>query len=251
MILQLKNSQRLSLFLAMIFFLAMLASAYMLYSLPSDVIENAGYASLLTRTYLVVGATFILGAIAIFYTISSKKELVVFKEKTTESEQADSSSLSGSKSTISLESVQASLSGDKSREEIFKDFLHAVCRALDAGQGALYEAREEDGKRKVELTSGYALNLGESASIEYEFGEGLIGQAALGGRTLYLDDIPEGYIKIVSGLGSSSPRHLLIVPVKSHNEILGVMEIASFSELSEDKRKFVEEATQLLEKVVK
>ncbi len=94
------------------------------------------------------------------------------------------------------------------------------------------------------------MNLGESASIEYEFGEGLIGQAAVEGRTLYVDDIPEGYIKIISGLGSASPKHLLIVPVKNQKETLGVIEIASFTDLTEDKRKFVEEAAQLLDTAV-
>jgi methyl-accepting chemotaxis protein len=250
MTLQLKNSQRLSLLLVVIFFLAMLVSAYMLYSLPSDIIETAGYGSLLTNTYLVIGLTFVLGAITVFYSIASKKELIVFKEKTLEHQQTESSNTNGSKSTISLESVKASLSGAKDKKEIYKDFLHAVCKALEAGQGALYEAREEDGKRKVELTGGYALNLGESASIEYEFGEGLIGQAAVEGRTLYVDDIPEGYIKIISGLGSASPKHLLIVPVKNQKETLGVIEIASFTDLTEDKRKFVEEAAQLLDKAV-
>lgn len=234
----------------MIFFVAILASAYMLYSLPSDIIETAGYGSLLTKTYVVTGLTFLLGAVTILYSIGSKKELIVFKEKTLEQERSESSVGNGSKSSISLEQVKASLSGVKDKNEMYKDFLQAVCKTLDAGQGALYEASDQDGKRKVELAGGYALNLGESASIEYEFGEGLIGQAAVEGRTLYVDDIPEGYIKIISGLGSASPRYLLIVPVKNQNETLGVIEIASFSELTDDKRKFVEEAAQLLEKAL-
>jgi len=251
MIRQLKNSQRLNLTLAMIFFLAILVSAYMLYSLPYDVLETAGYGSVLTNTYLIVAVTFMIGAITIFYTINSKKELIVFKEKTLENEQTENNSSSnGSKSTISLDNVRASLSRGKNVKEINQDFLHAVCKSIEAGQGAFYEVKEEDNKRKVELTNGYALSLSESTSITYEFGEGLIGQAAAEGRTLYVDDIPEGYIKIISGLGSASPRYLLIVPVKNQNGVLGVVEIAAFNDISEDKRKFVEEAAQLLEEKV-
>ena len=63
---------------------------------------------------------------------------------------------------------------------------------------------------------GYALSIGESTVIKYEIGEGLIGQSAASGNTLYVDDVPDGYIKIVSGLGSASPQHLLIVPVKKN-----------------------------------
>lgn len=248
---QSNNSQRLSLALAMIFFLAILVSAYMLFSLPGDLLETAGYGDALTNTYVVVAITFVIGAIAIFYTINSKKELIVYKEKELVNELTDSSSTAeGSKSTISSDSVRSSLNGGHEKKEIHQAFLQAVCKSIDAGQGALYETKEEEGKRSIELSAGYALNLGESASISYEFGEGLIGQAAAQGQTLYVDDIPEGYIKIVSGLGSASPRYLLIVPVKNQNQVLGVLEIASFGEISEDKRKFVEEAGQLLGKTV-
>jgi methyl-accepting chemotaxis protein len=36
------------------------------------------------------------------------------------------------------------------------------------------------------------------------------------------------------------------VPVKKNNQVLGIVELASFTEVSEDQRKFVEEAAQLL-----
>lgn len=250
MIQLIKNSQRLSVTLAVIFFLAILISAYMLYSLPADLLTTAGYGSTLVKMYVVISITFALGAFAIYYSIISKRELVVYKEKSQDEIQSDSASSNGQKSTISLEAVKASLSAGKSTKDQMHSFLQAVCKSLEAGQGALYEAKEADGKRKVVLSNGYALNLGESASIEYEFGEGLVGQAAAEGKTLYVDDIPDGYIKIISGLGSASPRYLLIVPLKAENETLGVIEIASFTDFSEDRRKFVEEAVQLLEKSI-
>ena len=68
---------------------------------------------------------------------------------------------------------------------------------------------KKEANARVELKAGYALSIGESTVIKYEFGEGLIGQSAASGNTLYVDDVPEGYIKIVSGLGSASPKYLL------------------------------------------
>lgn len=242
-----KNSQRLSLLLTMIFLLAVLASAYMLYSIPYDLLNNAGYGSTLTKTYLTVAFTLVLGAITIFYAITSKKELIVFKEKADEDRAGNNGdSTSGSAGNISLDSVKTSLANSTDQKDLFRDFLSALCKTIEAGQGALYESKEEEGKRKVVLSGGYALNLGESALIEYEFGEGLIGQAAAGGRTLYVDDIPEGYIKIISGLGSASPRYLYIVPVKNETEVMGIIEIASFSNFSDDQKKFIEAACDLL-----
>jgi methyl-accepting chemotaxis protein len=234
----------------MIFFLAILVSAYMLYSIPYDLLNNAGYGSVLTKTYITIAFTLILGAITIFYVITSKKELIVFKEKTAIDKQDENgSSTAGSAGNISLDDVKTSISNaGADQKDLFKDFLSAVCKTIEAGQGALYESKEEEGKRKVVLSSGYALNLGESALIEYEFGEGLIGQAAAGSRALYVDDIPEGYIKIISGLGSASPRYLYIVPIKNENEVKGIIEIASFNNFSDDEKKFVEAAADLLAK---
>jgi methyl-accepting chemotaxis protein len=234
----------------MVFFLAILVSAYMLYSIPYDLLNNAGYGSVLTKTYITIAFTLILGAFTIFYAITSKKELIVFKEKTDIDKQDENgSSTAGSAGNISLDDVKTSISNPGAdQKDLFKDFLSAVCKTIEAGQGALYESKEEEGKRKVVLSSGYALNLGESALIEYEFGEGLIGQAAAGSRALYVDDIPEGYIKIISGLGSASPRYLYIVPIKNENEVKGIIEIASFNNFSDDEKKFVEAAADLLAK---
>ena len=138
------------------------------------------------------------------------------------------------------------MSAVQNEKDILVAGLHAICIPLEAGQGAIYMAVEEEGKRKMELKGGFALSLGESIIIRYEFGEGLIGQCAANGNTLYIDDVPDGYIRIVSGLGSASPKYLLIVPIKKQDRVLGIMEIASFTNVSEDQRKFVEESANII-----
>jgi methyl-accepting chemotaxis protein len=145
-----------------------------------------------------------------------------------------------------LDTVSNSIRQAEGQKEILREGLQAICKQLDAGQGAVYMTTTSDEVRKVELHAGYALSIGESSTISYEYGEGLIGQAASGGMTLYVDEVPEGYVKIISGLGSASPKHLLIVPMKKDNQVIGVMEIASFTAITEDQRKFVEESAQLI-----
>lgn len=241
----LKDSNKTSLALAILYFVATLISAYMLYSLPGNLMLTAGYGSVLLKTYLVVAVAFIIGMVTVYLALKSKRELIVYKEKT-EDTTDESGDNEGQKTTISLESVKGVLTTKKSQKETAQEFLQAVCKQIEAGQGAYYTTKEADGIRTVELTNGYALSVGEGTSIAFNFGEGLIGQAAAEGKTLYVDDIPEGYIKIVSGLGSASPRYLLIVPVKKENTVEGVVEIASFKPLNEDHRRFVEEAANLV-----
>lgn len=96
------------------------------------------------------------------------------------------------------------------------------------------------------LEAGYALPVSEKNQIAYDAGDGLIGQLIVTGKPLYLDEIPDGYIKIISGLGSASPRFVFMCPVLNNNEVAGVLELASFTPLSPAQRKQVEEACQLI-----
>jgi methyl-accepting chemotaxis protein len=239
------DRQNLNLLLSVLFLLGIGASLYFIYSLPSGLHLTAGFGPKFLPVYSVVGVTFALGVITILSAMAYKKEVVVFRDRVIDAQTDRETADQGSKTTISLESVKSTL--QQSGKDTLQTTLQVICKQLDAGQGALYLVLEEEGKRFVQLQHGYALNIGESTVIRYEFGEGLIGQTMIGGKTIYIDDVPNGYIKILSGLGSASPRFLLIVPVKKQDQQPnGVIEIASFTALSEDQRKFVEESAQLI-----
>lgn len=64
----------------------------------------------------------------------------------------------------------------------------------------------------------------------FNLGEGLTGQAAKNKVLMKVDNIPDDYIKILSGLGSGSPKNLLIVPLLLNKETIGIIELASFKE---------------------
>jgi hypothetical protein len=237
---------KVGLILAILSILGFGTSFYFIYSLPYGLRLTDGYQSEFASVYVVISLTFLLGAIALLSALKYSKEIIVYRDKSTDKSLSDQQSRDSGNSSISLDLVKSSLNAVKNQKELLVNGLQAVCKQIDAGQGAIYEAIEADGKRTIELKGGYALSIGESTIIRYEFGEGLIGQSAANGKTLYVDDVPEGYIRIVSGLGSASPRFLLIVPIKNQERVLGIIEIASFTNVSEDQRKFVEESAQLI-----
>jgi putative methionine-R-sulfoxide reductase with GAF domain/preprotein translocase subunit SecG len=235
---------KINLLLAAIFVLGIGASLYFIYSLPQGLQLTRGYEAAFTKVYAVVGVTFLVGALTLLNALRYRKEIVVFRDRALEAAVARQEADQAGKTTISLDNVLTMLGQAKNVNDTLQLGLQAICKQLEVGQGAIYRVVEEDNKRKAVLQSGYALSIGESAVIKYELGEGLIGQAASNGNTLYVDDVPDGYVKIVSGLGSASPRYLLIVALKSQNQILGIIELASFTPINEDQRKFVEEAAQ-------
>jgi hemerythrin-like metal-binding protein/PAS domain S-box-containing protein len=59
-----------------------------------------------------------------------------------------------------------------------------------------------------------------------------------------LTDIPDEYIEIESGTGSSNPKSLLIVPLKIENNILGILELASFGNFEKYEIDLVEKIAE-------
>jgi len=248
----LKKSGKLSLASSTAFFGSILLSAYLLFTLPHTLIMKGGLSSLelawpvLNSLFVSVGLTFILGIAAVNIVMRTRKEKVVYLEKKEDQatlQQTEEGASDGPSDISSFRKLLEQTDGDKGILELG---LNTLCQQFQAGQGALYQSKALDGKKILELKHGFALALGESSAPQFEWGDGLIGQAAASGKSLYLDEVPEGYITIVSGLGTASPRYLLIVPARNGGEVKGVIEIATFSPLHSAQRNRAEEMVQLL-----
>ncbi|HYF67138.1 MAG TPA: GAF domain-containing protein [Ohtaekwangia sp.] len=236
----------LNLLLTVLFILGIGASLYFIYSLPTGLQLSDGYQPEFVPVYLVTGCTFLLGLLSLIWALRYKKEVLVFRDKIIDTAQAEKEAAEqAGRTTISLDGVKTALTQPDEKES-FQDALQSICKQLEAGQGALYKTDTTGEKRMATLYCGYALNMGESNVISFEFGEGLVGQVAATGQALYIDDVPDGYITVLSGLGSSSPSYMLLIPIKNKEQVSGVLEIASFTNTTEDQRKFVEEAAHLI-----
>ncbi|MGH4028223.1 HAMP domain-containing protein [Actinomycetota bacterium Odt1-20B] len=62
---------------------------------------------------------------------------------------------------------------------------------------------------------------------------GLVRQAVLEKKRILLDEVPPDYIKINSGLGDASPASVVIIPILFEDQVLGVIELATFSRFSD------------------
>jgi PAS domain-containing protein len=105
-------------------------------------------------------------------------------------------------------------------------FIRELVKYLEATQGGLFLRRENDEKH-LYLASTFAYNRKKYLSKEIAVGEGLVGTCAIEMKSINLTEIPEDYIEITSGLGDTPPTNLLLLPVMSENELIGVIEIAS------------------------
>ena len=126
-------------------------------------------------------------------------------------------------------------------DELSFQIIQNLVNYTEANQGGLFLVNDEDEDNKfIELKAAYAFNKRKYLERNIDFGVGLIGRAVQEGETIYMTDIPDNYINITSGLGEANPRSLLIVPLKTNDEIHGVIEMASFKEFQQYQIDFVE-----------
>ncbi|MCR4559502.1 MAG: PAS domain S-box protein [Bacteroidales bacterium] len=126
----------------------------------------------------------------------------------------------------------------KLSDDVIKNLVHYI----NASQGGLFVLDDSDPQHIfLEMASAFAYDRKKFLTRKVPLGDGLIGVCALEKNTIYITDVPEDYMEIESGLGDSKPKCLLIVPLKSEDKIMGVIELASFNLLRPYEIQFVEQ----------
>lgn len=125
--------------------------------------------------------------------------------------------------------------------------ISALVKYTNANQGGLYVLNDDnENDRHLELISLFAFDIRKYQTQKLKPGEGILGQTFLEKETTVLNEIPEEYIKITSGLGGANPKSLLIVPLKVDREVYGIVELASFKNFQPHEIAFVEKLAETI-----
>jgi len=131
----------------------------------------------------------------------------------------------------------------KDRESFAKKLLSNLSNDLELAQGIFYVADAK--KKSFHFLAGYALTSEESVP-DFTMGVDLNGQAAQSQELLVVDELPEAYFDIESGLGKSKPKSLLLVPLVDKKKTVGLLELAIFIEIQEKHRKIIAAISKLV-----
>ncbi|MFW5759827.1 MAG: GAF domain-containing protein [Cyclobacteriaceae bacterium] len=114
----------------------------------------------------------------------------------------------------------------------FKELAYNVISFLvnytQSNQGSLFVVNDENETPVMELKAAYAFDRKKYLEKEILPGEGIIGACWLEKELQLLTEIPDNYINITSGMGDANPNCILIVPIKNNQEVVGIVELASF-----------------------
>jgi putative methionine-R-sulfoxide reductase with GAF domain len=119
--------------------------------------------------------------------------------------------------------------------------ISSLVQYTGSNQGGLYILNDDDEHNKyLELISLFAFDIKKFQKQHIKLGEGIMGQTFLEKDTTYLTNMPEDFARITSGLGDSTPKSILIVPLKVDKDVYGIVELASFREFEPHEISFVE-----------
>ncbi len=125
--------------------------------------------------------------------------------------------------------------------ELSYEIIKNLVDFIGANQGGIFIYNDEvKSDIHLELVACYAYNKRKKLKRKVLPREGLVGMCAVEKATTVVDDIPDDYLLITSGLGKATPKYLLVVPMMLNELLFGVIEIASFEEFEDYKIKFVE-----------
>lgn len=112
---------------------------------------------------------------------------------------------------------------------------------VDAIQGGVFVKNDDNDEEIVfELTGSIAFDRQKTLEQKFKIGESLIGRCAFEKLTIYMEEVPEDYVHVTSGLGQSNPRSILIVPAILNEEVYAIIELVSFNKFEPHQIEFIE-----------
>jgi signal transduction histidine kinase/CheY-like chemotaxis protein/HAMP domain-containing protein len=138
------------------------------------------------------------------------------------------------------------LQGERDLATISNLIMSELAPLVNAQYGVFYVSNRDEEETRLDLVASYGAEKHAELKQQFALREGLIGQAAADKRPMRLNNVPGDFIKIGSGLGSSAPVNINILPALFEDEVKAVIELASFEEFNETHHSFL---SQLMETV--
>ena len=156
-------------------------------------------------------------------------------------------------SNSGLASFGEVLRNTQDMDSLANDIIIHLVKYLKVNQGSLFVVNQDgdEGDVVLELKSAYAFDRKKYMEKKVHPGQGLIGQCYKEKDIIQLTEIPDNYINITSGLGTEVPSYLILVPLKSEEEVVGIIELASFHVLKPFEIEFLEKLGVSIASVMK
>lgn len=130
--------------------------------------------------------------------------------------------------------------------EMAGKLISGLVEYVEANIGVLYIINEEGtDDQRLEILGSYALD--KSRLKKYFSGdEGYLGACYKEKKNIIIDNLPDNYAVVGSGLGQVSLKHLILVPLMLEEKINGIIELASLKKIADHKIELIRKIAENL-----
>jgi HAMP domain-containing protein/signal transduction histidine kinase/DNA-binding response OmpR family regulator len=148
---------------------------------------------------------------------------------------------------MNLARISGLMQGQRDLTTVSRLIMSEISPLVTAQHGAFFLTESEDGQdRELRLIASYGYKKRKTVSNQFKFGEALVGQAALEGKSILISNAPPDYVKVTSGLGEATPVNIIVMPILFEEQVLAVVELASLRAFSEVNQAFLEQLAETL-----
>ncbi len=146
-----------------------------------------------------------------------------------------------------LARISGLMQGQRDLATVSRLIMSEISPLVTAQHGAFFLAESDNGSEpELRLIASYGYKKRKTVSNQFKFGEALVGQAALEGKSILITSAPPDYVKVTSGLGEALPVNIIVMPILFEDQVLAVVELASLREFSDVNQAFLEQLGETL-----
>ncbi|MFJ9348642.1 HAMP domain-containing protein [Streptomyces sp. NPDC101237] len=142
-----------------------------------------------------------------------------------------------------LARISGLMQGHRDLPVVAELIMDELTPLVSAQYGAFYLAEDTERGHELRLVGSYGYPDDTERPTRIPVGRSLVGQAARNRRIIHVEELPEGYVTISSGLGQAVPSALVVLPIVVEEQVLGVIELASLTRFTQIHQDFL---TQLV-----
>ncbi|CAN7649388.1 response regulator [Agrobacterium genomosp. 3] len=135
--------------------------------------------------------------------------------------------------------LASAMMGDQRTEQLGGSILTYLANHVGAVAGAIFVGGSDAYKR----SSTYGVPADAKLPDLVRPREGLLGQVAVEGKPVIVNDVPENYLEFGSALGRDKPRHLVLAPAAIDHNVNTVIELGFLRPVDERVLAFLKEAS--------
>jgi HAMP domain-containing protein/signal transduction histidine kinase/DNA-binding response OmpR family regulator len=136
------------------------------------------------------------------------------------------------------------LQGQRDLFAVSRMILSELAPLVSIQHGVFYINEPMNGEPVLKLFASYAYQNRKHLANQFRAGEGLVGQCLIEKQRILLSNVPSDYVQISSALGEATPLNIVLMPIIFEDQVLAILELASFRPFGEIDIAFLDQLTE-------